>query len=51
MKLVRQGRGLDAGARRAPEQHCGSSVVLVSELVLTSGLFRNGLEAASALRL
>lgn len=39
------------GARRGPEQDCGSLVVLVSELLLPGGLLRNGLEAVSALGL
>lgn len=37
------------GARRVPEVDYRSLVVLVSELLLSRGLFRNGLKAASAL--
>lgn len=51
LKKQKQARGLNVGTRRAPEQVCGSSVVLICELLLSSGLFRNGLKAASALRL
>lgn len=51
LKRQKHARGLDVGTRRAPEQPCGSLVFLISELLLSSGLFRNGLKAASVLRL
>lgn len=48
LRRQEQSRGLNVGAKRAPEQDCGSLVDLISELVFRSGLLRNGLEAASA---
>lgn len=37
--------------REAPEQDCGSSEVFARQLLFTSGLLRNGLQAATALGL
>lgn len=51
LRRKERSRGLNVGARRLPEQDCGFLVVLVSELLLCSGLLGNGLEATSALAL